>query len=1015
MLRNAKFILFWSVIFGAGSAVAAAASMAPENPPIATVPAAKTSNIAQTYGKLPLGFEANRGQADGRIKFLARGIGYGIFLTKREADLELHGAPLEAQRVGASPWERSHPRLSIETEVVRMRLSGADPKTSATGIDPLPGTANYFVGKDSSKWRSGIPVYSKVRFSNVYRGVDLIYYGNQGQLEYDFVVRPGADTKAIRLSFSGTRKLALTADGGLSIDARNGRILFRSPEIYQEANGRRVPVQGCFSLHADRSVGFRLAAYDHSQPLIIDPVLSYSTYLGGSHDDAASSIAIDGSGNAYVTGTTFSTDFPVTPGAYHATDKSGTKYTTGFVSKMNATGTALIYSTYLGGSGGETASGIALDSAGNAYVAGMTGSKDFPVTKGAFQTKDNSATGRGTGFVSKLNASGTQVLYSTYLGGSNYDQPVDVKVNSSGIAYVTGWTQSTDFPTTAGAFQTVKPGSSNTPFVTCLNAGGTALVYSTYLGGNGDDQAGSVVLDSAGNAYIAGSASSIDFPVTPGAFQMANKAIPGHSTVFVAKLNSSGSSLVYATYLGGSTSDTGGPIAVDGDGNAYVAGTTNSIDFPVTAGAFQTSNFESFHENSTAFVASLNPEGTALRYSTYLGGSGLIVGGGGDSANAIAVDSAGDAYVAGWTASSDFPWTAGAFQTTVGNINGNAFVTELNPEGDATLYSTYLGGSGGRFGGDSAAAIVTDGAGNVYITGSSDSLNFPVTAGAFQSTNHSATNNGNAFISKLDLNDAPSSIPTTITLNTTINPQIQGQSGEIAVTVASLDSSEVPTGNVSFILNDELMATVPLDGTGKASFSTANLAVGWYEVYTVYGGGGSFDPNKAELIETVTSANAVNFSPPPGKFNGMVTVSMSDINPNATIHYTLDGSDPTPSSPVYGRPITVTASTLFKAIGTSSQFPPSPFVQSFYTVVMQTPTPVISPAPGSYSLGQPITITDADSTATIRYTTDGSTPTTTSNWYHEPILLTGSETIQSIAISTGRATSNVTSASYTVP
>jgi len=774
----------------------------PESPSPKTAPAQK-AQLVENYGKLPLSFEANTGQADNSVKFLSRGSGYGLYLTGAEAVLALHKsdcAGVAAAGVAQAASSARRPGLRRgdagcrqTADVVRMRLAGASGGAPApAGEEQLPGKVNYFTGNDPAKWHTGVPTYAKVRYRGVYPGVDLVYYGNQRQLEYDFVVAAGADPKPIRLQFAGAKGLRLGVDGDLVVTAAGGVLAFHKPVVYQLVDGQRKAVEGCFAMLSRRTVGFRLGSYDHAKPLVIDPVLVYSTYLGGSFTDGANAIAVDTAGNAYVAGQTESTDLPVTPGAFQTTLNAGLAGDA-FITKLNLSGTALVYSTYLGGIGYNSANAIAVDTAGNAYVAGYTGASDFPVTPGAFQTTNHAAASGGSNaFIAKLNPAGAALVYSTYLGGSGSNTASGVAVDGSGSAYITGYTYSADFPLTPGAVQTANhaaaSGSSNA-FVTKLNPAGTALVYSTYLGGSGgnsvvsignvsigpgDDGTG-LAVDGSGNAYITGLAGSTDFPVTAGAFQTTNRASAiGLSNAFVTKLNPTGSALVYSTYLGGSSSDLASGVAVDGSGYVYVAGIAGSTDFPVTPGAFQTTNHAGHLGN--AFLTKLNPAGTALVYSTYLGGSSS------DWASGVAVDGSGNAYISGTATSDDFPVTPGALQTTnrASAIHEtNVFVSKLDPAGSTLVYSTYLGGTGNSaafgnncygncytYGGDNGYGLAVDGSGNTYIAGSTPSANFPVTQGAFQTANRvQPTNNynysigTNAFVAKLNLGGTTTTSP----------------------------------------------------------------------------------------------------------------------------------------------------------------------------------------------------------------------------------------------------------------
>jgi Beta-propeller repeat len=466
-----------------------------------------------------------------------------------------------------------------------------------------------------------------------------------------------------------------------------------------------------------------------------DPVLFFSTYLGGSGDDAGRAIAVDAAGNAYVTGSTTSTNFPTTSGAFQPA-LAGSQNV--FVTKLNPTGSGLVYSTYLGGSGLDFAQGIALDALGNAYMIGFTTSTNFPVAGGAYQSTFGG--GPTDAFVTKLNAAGSALVYSTYLGGSSLEDAFAIAVDAAGNAYVTGGTESTNFPTTPGAFQTTLT-ASEAGFVTKLNPGGSGLVYSTYFeqtpfGGAGFTEVYGVAVDPLGDAYITGHSLGPNLPTTSGAFQTTASAGDGSTNAFVTKLNPFGTGLIYSTYLSGSGGNNhGGGLAVDAVGNAYVVGTTGSANFPTTAGAFQTTYGGG---TSDGFVTKVNPTGTGVVYSTYLGGSSV------DGSDGIALDVLTNAYVTGLTGSTNFPVTSGAPQSTFGGGTYDAFVTQLNPSGSGLVYSTYLGGSGGDYGG----GIALDGLPNpnAYITGVTGSMNFPTTAGAFQT---SFGGDSDAFVTKI--------------------------------------------------------------------------------------------------------------------------------------------------------------------------------------------------------------------------------------------------------------------------
>lgn len=744
-----------------------------------------------------------------------------------------------------------------------MRLVAVSGSAEPAGEEPLPGTANYFIGSDPARWHTSVPTYAKVRYRDIYPGIDLAYYGNQRQLEFDYIVAPRADPRAIRLRFDGADSLHLAANGDLTVAIANNALAFHKPSVYQIEGGHRHPVAGGFALLGKHSVGFRLGSYNHAAALVIDPVLAYSTFLGGTGGanavgDTALAVAVDNSGSAYVTGSTCSTNFPVTPGSYQTSNPAAASNgCTAFITKLNATGTALVYSSYLGGStsASDTGNAIAVDTAGNAYVAGRTYATDFPVTPGAFQPANHaSANGNSNAFITKLNSTGTALVYSTYLGGSGLSAEIAsatdvgnaIAVDTTGDAYVTGRTFSSDFPVTPGAFQTTNHAASINgvnAFVAKLNPAGTALVYSTYLGGSGGNRVGfiggdtgaAIAVDAAGDAYLTGQAGSSDFPVTPGVFQTTNKAVANESpNAFVTELNPAGTALVYSTYLGGSGGETGNTIAVDASGNVYVAGETGSADFPATPGAFQTTYPGATYSSVNAFVTKLNAAGSALAYSTYLGGSGGVVNlsptlllKGGDQANGLAIDGSGNVYITGSTASSNFPVTPNAYQTTnndqcaTGCIGGyNGFITELNPVGSALVYSTYLGGNGINpkdfvgvleFGeGDQANALALDNSGNVYVTGSVMSYDFPVTAGAFQTTVNSG--GGNAYVAKLNMSAASTVTTPTVTVTPASATITSAQSLTVTVSVSGGSGNPTPTGTVTLASGTYASAATTLGG-----------------------------------------------------------------------------------------------------------------------------------------------------------------------------------------------------------
>jgi hypothetical protein len=1015
--------------------------------------AAKQALLAQNYGKLPLSFEANQGQSDKSAKFLSKGSGYSLFLTESSAVLALtkpDASGAEPGRAGGdglkpAPTQRAGKTDSRRTDVVRMDLAGANRGVQVTGLDRLPGTANYFIGNDPAKWHSGVPTFARVKYTAVYPGIDLVYYGNQRQLEYDFVVAPGANAQPIRLQFAGTKKLKLDADGNLTVSAANGEIAFQKPVIYQVKDGLRQPIVGQFAMLAKNTVGFTLGQYDHSKTLVIDPVLTYSTYLGGSLADGANGIAVDSFGNAYVVGSTFSTNFPVTAGAFQSVNNEPSNFQCVFVSKLNPTGTALVYSTYLGGSGntgnvaqfGDVGYGIAVDGSGDAYVTGLTQSTSFPITTGAFQTVNNSTLSLGpwNAFVTKLNATGTALVYSTYLGGTSQDYASAIAVDSLGNAYVTGAAVSANFPVTAGAFQVINHASTswNNAFVTKLNPTGTALVYSTYLGGTGYGAKGAgIAVDNSDDAYVTGSAASTDFPITNGAFQNTNYAAANAGlqtvayNVFVTKLNPTGTQLVYSTFVGGTTDDFGQAIALDGAGDAYVTGYTDSKDYPVAGNAYQPTNLAWANEATAAFVTEVNPTGSALVYSTFLSGSGIppqacgsgcTESGSGDAGNAIAVDGLGDAYVTGDAISSNFPTTSGAYQTvnnSAGNrtpIGVNAFITKLNPGGSQLLYSTYLGGNVQDLG----YGIALDGLGGVYVAGQTASQNFPTTAGSYQPAY--AGGYSDAYIAKFAIGSVPTTIGTTTSLISSANPQVQGSSVTFTATVAPASGTGIPTGNVVFSVDSVSTSTVALNGSGVATYPTSSLTAGQHTILASYGGSTAYASSSNSLTQTISQPQAAApvFSPAVGTYTSTQSVTITDSTTGATIYYTSNGNPPTTSSTMYSVAIPVSSTETIEAIAVAAGYTNSVVASGTYTInLAAAASPVFSPTAATYTSTQSVTIADSTTGATIYYTTNGTTPTTSSTLYNGAITVSTTETIEAIAVASGYSNSAVASATYTI-
>lgn len=658
-------------------------------------------------------FEPNQGQANPEVRFLARSSGMNVFLTDRGVfaviSRDEDSNDLLAPRAGR-PELRSH--------TVELKLIGANAGGVFQGIEKLTGTSNYFIGNLPAKWRTNVPNYARVERAGVYPGVNMVFYGNERRLQYDFVVQPGGDPSAIQLAYAGVDSIAIDPSGDLLMRTDLGVITQHKPLVYQDLNGKRVEVAARYVLRTDTRVSIALANYDRRQALVIDPILSYSTHLGGGGASTATGVAVDKAGAVYVTGKTLSTDFPV-HSAYRVGASGGSDV---FIAKLNPDGASLAYSTYIGGDADDAATGIAVDATGAAFVTGYTESSTFP-TLGGY----SAAFGGGSdAFALKLAPTGDSLIYSTFLGGRGRDFANGIAIDASGAAYVAGGAGSSDFPLQSALFSGFSATAGVHAFVTKLAPSGGSLVYSTFLGGSGSDQANGIALDASGSAYVTGFTSSADFP-TRSAFQstLSRGASSGSALdAFVTKLAPAGDALVYSTFLGGAGSDRGMGIAIDSLGSAYVTGVTDSMDFPLQA-AYAPRIGAGFD----AFVTKLSPTGDGLLYSTYLGGSGA------DYGLAIGVDAAGSAYISGTTDSQDLPILSG-FKSALSS-GGDGFLAKFSPQGAALSYSTFLGGGRGL-----ALAVGADG---VYVAGSASSRSLETSSIHSRGLNQAS----DAFLAKL--------------------------------------------------------------------------------------------------------------------------------------------------------------------------------------------------------------------------------------------------------------------------
>jgi hypothetical protein len=672
---------------------AALAVLVPSPAPVTAAPATQVEAAAERYGALPVRFEPNVGQFDERVEFVARAGGYTLSLTPGEAVLSL----------GASAPDFSQRREGAKAQrpaVVRTRLVGASVRSEGEGVGELAGVTNYFRGDDPSRWRTGVVSYGAVRYGEIYPGVDVVYYGNGGDLEYDFVVAPGADPSAIRMQIEGAERMWVDASGDLVLSVAGGELQQRAPAIYQEGPDGRERVSGGYVVRGD-VVSFDVGAYDPSRALVVDPVIAYSNVLALGNGGDAFAIAVGADGSAYVVGS----------GGNIGVDSDA------YVAKLAPSGGALVYVTYIGGSGLEFGNGIAVDANGSAYITGWTDSTNFPRVS-AFQSNNG---GFADAFVTRLSPSGASLVFSTYLGGGRSDGGYGIDLGGDGSVYVTGYTNSTNFPR-AAPFQALLAGDYDT-FVARLAPSGSALVYSTYLGGGGYDNGWAIAVGGDGSAYVTGYTASTNFPTATPLQAM----FAGVLDAFVTKLSPSGASLGYSTYLGGGGLEYGFGIAVGGDDSAYVVGYTASANFP-TAAPLQAA----LSGGDDAFVTKVAPSGSALTFSTYLGGGGDDVGYG------IDVGADGSAYVTGTTFSSNFP-TVAPVQASLGGPS-DSFVTKLGVTGGSLVYSTYLGTDDHE---NYFTAIAVGADGSAYVANNlGDSENFHPAAVVTKITSETATPSG---------------------------------------------------------------------------------------------------------------------------------------------------------------------------------------------------------------------------------------------------------------------------------
>lgn len=751
--------------------------------PIVSVAKSNRPASAKLPLYFPLSFEENRGQVADGVSYYSIGPAHQTFFMDDRIVI----------RPTLGPTDSAIP--------IQLRFKGGSAEVEPVGEDPLPTRSSYFLGSDSGRWKTGIRHFRRVRYRDLYPGIDLIFYGDGRNLEYDLIVAPGADPSQVRFSFEGADQLKLSPEGHIILSTSVGQLVHRAPKIYQARDASRKKIGGRATLSAEGTVGFRLDSYDPTLPLTIDPVLVYSTYLGGTRGDVIQGVAVDAEGNVYVAGSTGSLDFPLVDPLQDEFAGGGATIGDIFVSKIDPSGSYLVYSTYVGGDTTEVGRSLALDAAGQVYVTGTTFSSDFPSTAGSFQPECSGQ----CPFLFKLSADGSRLVYSTFLGRGD---GTAVAVDADGQAILTGRTTSADFPV-RNAFQPERGGLADA-FAAKFNAAGADLIFSTLVGGSGEDNLdaddGGAAVDAAGNIYISGTTDSTDFPVA-NPVQVQNG---GEEDAFLVKLNPQGG-LVYSTYLGGSNDDTGQGVAADAAGNAHWIGSTVSDDFPVTPGALQT---EPGGGNGDAFVVKIPPQGGALTFATYLGGPGR------DNGVAVAVDGQGR-IVAGGRAAAGYP-TQDPFRPLVGV---DAFVSKLTPDGSGLVYSVPLGGGSS----ETVLALATRGT-TVYAAGDTVSPDFPIlaalqprTAGGTEAFLAQITDSGTLYfaqfgngvaggasaISEILLTNSSSESSSTATL------ELRDDDGDplaVNLTVAGDTGGAVPAGPASM-----LEVTVPPLGLVRIS------------------------------------------------------------------------------------------------------------------------------------------------------------------------------------------------------
>ncbi len=664
-----------------------------------------------TAGKISPAFTLNQGQFDRRVRFRADLGNSYVWFT--DNDVYFHilrelPSSFEEDDLTAFGYRLPPEANKIEHYVIQATFVGAQPSPEISGKDPTGYYFNYFLGNDPTRWQSHVPNYREIRYRNLYPGIDIrYYYAETRNLEYDFIVSPGADPQNIRIRYHGITALSVNNEGDLVVETDFGTLVEHKPTVFQLNGEKKIPVASSFQILDNHTFGFSFTGgYDPSLPLIIDPELLFSSYLGGTGNDYCRDVTIDADGNIYLTGYVTSSDFPV-KNAYDSTYNGGSPSGHDvFVTKIAAGGDSILFSTYIGGAtGDERGFSIVVDNTGDAYIAGVTVSTDFPTVN---PVQSANAGGKDA-FICKLSSTGETLLYSSYLGGSSDDFASGVAIDSSGNVYLAGNTASSDFNISATPYDNTLDGTEDA-FLTKLDINASSILYSTYLGGTAGDAAVDIAVDTFNNPYLVGYTSSNDFP-TANAYDNSYNGGPTYGDVFITCFDSSGASLVYSTYLGGTSDDLGLAISLDSVNNAFVTGYTlsNEASFPLV-NAYDSTLGGSYD----AFVTKIDPTGSTLLFSTFLGGQY------GDLGTGIAADQYGEVGVTGCTNSDDFP-VFFAYDSTY-NGSWDCFITYFAAPGDSAVYSTYLGGGMS----DYAYGLAVDTAQAAYVGGYTNSTDFPM-------------------------------------------------------------------------------------------------------------------------------------------------------------------------------------------------------------------------------------------------------------------------------------------------